>query len=607
MSLVGKTLLERYNVQESLGRGGMAEVYKVWDSHRMTYLAMKVILEDLAVDKVFMRRFKREADTLAKLQHPNIVRFYGLERDGRLAFMLLDYIEGDNLKPIIFDAGGPLPQDKVRSILRSVCGALSYAHRQGMVHCDIKSANIMLNKLGDAMLTDFGIARMTDAATATMVGVGTPAYMAPEQVRGENPTPQSDIYSLGVVLFEMLTGGERPFTGEQATSTGSTSEKVRWEQMNMQPPSLRKWNPNIPPELEAVVMKCLAKESGERFQSALEVVNAFESAVSHEDTPKEKSAPIQPATLPPPSQHSAPPPPVQQIVEVQEPVKEFVKEKPRHSPPVRTPSKPRKIFTWPFIVGGILFIASIGWAVSSGSTLTTPFSSKTSQRATKTIIPSQVKIVEVPNTNTPAPPTKTLIPPTPTIAPPIIILDYLDDVVVSQTDNFDSSKGWDLWAGKISNGVLEIQGKDWNGLGRKGSFPEGTGIVINFKYEKGSEFEMYYDYGEWQTDAYRRFGIYYWSAYPKANLWLGKRGLGFNSLHGNLKSNSETWYTLLMVTDADGEFLAVIWDPENPGRTAIYHEKNEKWAGYKWNLRIGANKGAIVFDDFMKISFSGIR
>ena len=291
-NLVGKTILERYNVQEFLGRGGMAEVYKVWDSHRMTYLAMKVILEDLAVDKVFMRRFKREADTLAKLQHPNIVRFYGLEQQGRLAFMLLDYIEGDNLKPIIFDAGGPLPQDKIRSILHSVCGALSYAHRENMVHCDIKSANIMLNKHGEAMLTDFGIARVTDAATATMVGVGTPAYMAPEQVRGEDPTPQTDIYSLGVVLFEMLTGGERPFTGEQSQTTGSTSEKVRWEQMNMQPPSPKKWNPDISPELEAVVMKCLEKDPHKRCASTLDIINALELATAIDETaPLEEAAP----------------------------------------------------------------------------------------------------------------------------------------------------------------------------------------------------------------------------------------------------------------------------------------------------------------------------
>ena len=225
-------------------------------------------------------------------------------------------------------------------------------------------------------------------------------------------------------------------------------------------------------------------------------------------------------------------------------------------------------------------------------------------------------VTPAPPTNTPEPtatststpiPTKTPIPPTPTVAPPAVLQDYLENVVVTNMDDFSSSSGWELWSGKISNGVLEIVGKDWNGLGKTGTFPEGTGILINFKYEKGSVFEMYYDYGDWQTDAYRRFGIYYWEGYPKANLWLGKRGLGFNNLHGNLESSGDTWYTLLMATDADGEFLAVIWNPENPERTSVYHEKNEKWAGYNWRFRIGADEGTIIFDDFMKIKFSGIK
>lgn len=226
--------------------------------------------------------------------------------------------------------------------------------------------------------------------------------------------------------------------------------------------------------------------------------------------------------------------------------------------------------------------------------------------ATETPAPTSTQTPKPTATKTPKP-TKTPIPPTPTVAPPSMLLEYLDDVVVTSTDDFSSSTGWDLWAGKISNGVLEIEGKDWNGLGKRGNFPEGTGIVINFKYDQGAEFEVYYDYGAWQTDAYRRFGIYYWSGYPKANLWLGARALGFNNLHGNLKARSDTWYTLLMATDTDGEFLAVIWNPENPERTAVYHEINEKWAGYDWNLRIGADQGTIVFDDFMEIEFSDIK
>ena len=281
--LIGKTLAKRYRVDESVGRGGMAEVYKVWDMRRSTFLAMKLLHADLALDRVFLRRFQREAQTLARLQHPNIVRFYGMEQDDRLVFMLMDYIEGESLKIKIFDANGPMPPEQVLVIMRAMCQALHYAHSEGYVHSDVKPGNILIDKTGRVMLSDFGVARMTEAATATMVGAGTPAYMSPEQARGENPTPESDIYSLGIVLFEMLTG-ERPFTGEHAKTGGSTGEKVRWEQKNLRPPSPRKFNPQISTELEAVVLRALEKDPRQRFDSALSLLQALEMA-SRKPTP----------------------------------------------------------------------------------------------------------------------------------------------------------------------------------------------------------------------------------------------------------------------------------------------------------------------------------
>jgi len=273
--LIDNMLSGRYLVINKIGRGGMAEVYKVWDAQRSTHLAMKVLNEDLAIDRVFIRRFRREAQTLAQLQHPHIVRFYGLEQDGPQAFILLDFIDGKSLKRVIFDQGGPLHLAYVGTILHPICAALQYAHAEGLIHCDMKPGNVMIDRKGDVLVMDFGIARMADAATATMVGMGTPAYMAPEQARGLDPVPQTDIYALGIILFEMLTGGERPFTGENANTTGSTSEKVRWEQINRDPPSPRKWNPEIAPEIEAIVLKCLAKNPKDRYQTPLELLNTL--------------------------------------------------------------------------------------------------------------------------------------------------------------------------------------------------------------------------------------------------------------------------------------------------------------------------------------------
>jgi serine/threonine protein kinase len=270
--LVGKTLAGRYRIETFLGKGGMAEVYKVWDQKKYVHLAMKILHADLAEDKIFLRRFEREAQTLAKLQHPNIVRFYSLERDDDLVYMLMDYVEGTTLRKEIFRSVGPFSAKRILEIMKPVGAALFFAHQSGYVHCDVKPANIMLHKNGTVYVSDFGIARVTESATVTMVGAGTPAYMAPEQARGEMPAPQTDIYALGVILFEMLTGGERPFTGENAKTTGSTSEKVRWEQMRLAAPPPSKFNPLISSSLDRIVLKCLEKKPVARYSGVSDLL-----------------------------------------------------------------------------------------------------------------------------------------------------------------------------------------------------------------------------------------------------------------------------------------------------------------------------------------------
>jgi serine/threonine protein kinase len=273
----GQIIADRFRIEAFLGKGGMAEVYKVTDVERSAFLALKMLREELAEDVVFLRRFKREAQTLARLQHPYIVRFYGLEQTERQAFILMDYVEGTTLRKEIFRQQTPFPLERIVEISRAVCSALSYAHNQGLVHCDIKPANIMLNRNGNVVLTDFGIARMTESATsASLSGAGTPAYMAPEQVRGEIPTPQTDIYSYGIVLYEIATGGDRPFTGENADRTGSTIEKVEWEQLFLDPPPPSLHYPQLQPGLEAIILKCLQKDPKDRPQSTLELLNDLE-------------------------------------------------------------------------------------------------------------------------------------------------------------------------------------------------------------------------------------------------------------------------------------------------------------------------------------------
>ena len=278
--LVGRILLNRYRVDSFIGRGAMADVYKVWDTQRVTFLAMKVLHEELAMDAIFLRRFQREARTLAQLQHPSIVRFYGLEEDDLLVCIMLDYIDGSTLQREIKQTQGPLAQSRVTEIYRPVCSAIHYAHLQGAVHCDLKPSNILIAEAGRVLVTDFGLAHILEGATSTtMVGGGTPAYMAPEQVRGDELTTRTDVYALGVILFEMLTGGERPFTGEDSQTTGSVRNKVMWAHVNQPAPSPRQYNPNVSPQLAAVVMRCLQKDPAARFPSALDLLLALENAI----------------------------------------------------------------------------------------------------------------------------------------------------------------------------------------------------------------------------------------------------------------------------------------------------------------------------------------
>ena len=400
--LIGQTINQRYQINEFLGRGGMADVYKVWDTHRQEFLAAKILRDDLSHDVVFLKRFEREARTLAKLQHPNIVRFYGLEQDGMLVAMLMDYIEGESLREVIFRARGRgLSEVEILGFIQPVCKALHYAHQQGVTHCDLKPGNILIDRDGKVYNGDFGIARHMDAATMTMVGAGTPAYMAPELVQGREPTPQSDIYSLGIVLYEMLTGGERPFTGERAAITGTTAEKVRWEQVRLAPESPRKFNKKISPEMEAVVMRCLEKDPVKRFTSPMELRNAL-----------------------------------RQIIGVHAPEKYSLREQRAESQPIWK--------KWPLWAGAAAVFIALAFFE-----LKTPAASPRESEEQPMIVPSIEATIEAFSVSTSAP-TPTPVPthtpfPTPTLVNPLVIEiwnDYIDmdtqiDLTICNWDSKD--------------------------------------------------------------------------------------------------------------------------------------------------------------------------
>ncbi len=264
--LTGQTFQGRYHIDTFLGRGGMAEVYRAWDAKRSVHVALKVVHEDLAADHVFLRRFAREARVLELLQHPHIVRFFGFEQTDDTTFLVMEYVDGITLRRHLKLIDRPLTLPDTLAVLQPVCSALHYAHQMGALHCDVKPANIFIERHGRIVLADFGISRLTESATVTFSTPGTPAYMAPEQCRGEELDARTDIYSLGITAYEMLTL-DRPFKGMTEATTGSVSDRVRWEQVHLAPPPPSTVVPQIAPEVDAAILKALEKKPGKRPQS----------------------------------------------------------------------------------------------------------------------------------------------------------------------------------------------------------------------------------------------------------------------------------------------------------------------------------------------------
>lgn len=278
--LIGKVLLSQFRVDEFIDAGGMGSVYRVWDIKRNVELAMKVLHADFAEDPSAFKYFQREARALEKLRHPNIVPFYGMYQDGQQVFLLEQYVNGPTLRDIMKGHPQGLSLREALTIMRAICPALGYAHANGVVHCDIKPGNIMLDNSGQIYLADFGIARHAESTTTTMAGAGTPAYMAPEQIREMPVNAQTDVYSLGVVLFEMLTG-QRPFRGDEAHTLGhgnTTGERIRYAHLHLAPPNPSTVNPSVSQAMSTVILKALQKQGGDRHTGTVEFLQALIAA-----------------------------------------------------------------------------------------------------------------------------------------------------------------------------------------------------------------------------------------------------------------------------------------------------------------------------------------
>jgi serine/threonine protein kinase len=270
--LTGRTL-GQCRLLEQLGRGGMAAVYKAYQSSLDRYVAVKVLPPSLAYSPDFAARFRREARAIARLNHPNILPVYDSGQEGELSYLVMRYVEGGTLQEML---GKPMPLERVVEIITQVGGALEYAHQEGIIHRDVKPSNVLMDKGEWAFLSDFGLAKMVETSVQlTKTGaLGTPAYMAPELGKGEPADERSDIYSLGIVLYEMLTG-RVPFKAP-------TPMAVVLEHISTPLPVPRTINPDIPEAVEQVLLKALAKDPADRFRCMGEMVTALQKAVGRE-------------------------------------------------------------------------------------------------------------------------------------------------------------------------------------------------------------------------------------------------------------------------------------------------------------------------------------
>jgi serine/threonine protein kinase len=274
-TLEGQTL-GKYRVLDALGRGGMAQVYRGYHPQLDRHVAIKVLRTDLVEQEEFLERFRREAHAVSGLRHANIVQVFDFDVQDDFYYMVMELLEGDTLRAQLNEyrvKKERIPLNEIARILTDVLSGLEYAHSEGVIHRDIKPANIMLTKKGQAVLTDFGIAQILGSTRVTVSGamMGTLNYMAPEQGLENRCDARSDIYSLGIVLYEMLTGYP-PFDAD-------TPLAILMKHLNDPLPLPSKLDPNLPPSFEQIVLKALSKDPEDRYQSAAEMLAAVQNTL----------------------------------------------------------------------------------------------------------------------------------------------------------------------------------------------------------------------------------------------------------------------------------------------------------------------------------------
>jgi serine/threonine protein kinase len=275
----GEVIADRYELEELVGTGGMSSVYRARDRLLERKVALKVLHPHYAEDDEYVERFRHEARSVAQLSHPHIVTVIDRGEDGGQQFIVFEYVDGENLKQLV-ERTGPLPTRRAVELALAIADALSFAHEHGLVHRDVKPQNVLLTPDGDAKVTDFGIARSLDVEhgmTQTGTVLGTSNYLSPEQASGKATTPSTDVYSLGVVLYELLTA-EVPFPGDNFVA-------VAMKHINEAPPDLLERRPDVPLRLAAAVDRAMAKDPEQRFPTMNDFASELRQCLVELDAP----------------------------------------------------------------------------------------------------------------------------------------------------------------------------------------------------------------------------------------------------------------------------------------------------------------------------------
>lgn len=350
-----------YRVMEQLGRGGMATVYKAYHANLDRYVALKVLHPAFLEDENFLARFQREARVVAKLEHPNIVPIYDFaEHDGQ-PYLVMKFVEGETLKALI--NRGRLSVEQIWDVVDAVGAGLAYAHAQGILHRDIKPSNLIVANDGQMYLADFGLARIAEMGESTLSGdmiMGTPQYISPEQALGvKDLDGRTDIYSFAVILYEMVVG-QVPFTSD-------TPFSIIHDHIYSPLPLPKTVNPSVPEEVERVLLKALAKERDDRYQSVPELVEAFKDAWKEADVDMAEVTMTKPITEITPA--LAPDPVPAAVARVSEPTPTDTADP---APTGASPSPKKKRPVWAFILVGVLVIAAAVFAFIHFSSSSAP-------------------------------------------------------------------------------------------------------------------------------------------------------------------------------------------------------------------------------------------